>query len=118
MRLEALIGWRDCIYPGPVLYDFKGQYAWDGHPLTVAAAPSGAPQPASGTESPFNGRALFYTGQFGGYQYGMNSSSSNPYTMTVNGAGINLANGAAVAADTVMTIGPLSCCVIYIAADA
>ena len=38
MRLQTVIGWRDVIYPGPVLYDFKGLWAWDGHPLTVAAA--------------------------------------------------------------------------------
>ena len=90
--------------------------AWRGIQLPIAAAPSGAPQPAAGTESPFSGRALFYTGQYGAYQYGMNSSSSNTYTMTVNGAGVNLANGAAVAEGTVMEIGPLSCCVIYISA--
>jgi hypothetical protein len=88
--------------------------AWQGIELPVAAAPAGAPQPAAGTESPFSGRALFYTGQYGAYQYGMNSSSSATYTMTVNGAGVNLANGDAVAEGTTMEIGPLSCCVIYI----
>jgi hypothetical protein len=88
--------------------------AWQGIQLPVAAAPSGAPQPAAGTESPFSGRALFYTGQYGAYQYGMNSSTSTTYTMTVNGAGVNLANGASVASGTVMQIGPQSCCVIYI----
>ena len=31
MRLQTIIGWRDVIYPGPVLYDFKGLWAWDGH---------------------------------------------------------------------------------------
>ena len=85
------------------------------HRAPIAAAPSGAPQPAAGTESPFSGRALFYTGQYGAYQYGMNSSATNTYTMTVNGAGVNLANGAAVTEGTVMEIGPLSCCVISIA---
>jgi len=88
--------------------------AWRGIELPIAAAPSGAPQPAAGTESPFNGRALFYTGQYGAYQYGMNSSTTATYTMTVNGAGVNLANGAAVSEGTVMEIGPLSCCIIYI----
>jgi len=91
--------------------------AWRNIELPIAAAPSGAPQPAAGTESPFSGRALFYTGQYGAYQYGMNSSSSTTYQMTVNGAGVNLANGAAVAEGTVMQIGPLSCCVIYISSE-
>lgn len=91
--------------------------AWRGIELPIAAAPSGAPQPAAGTESPFSGRALFYTGQYGAYQYGMNSSASNTYTMTVNGAGVNQANGAAVTEGTVMEIGPLSCCVIYISSE-
>jgi len=65
--------------------------AWNGIELPIAASPSGAPQSAAGAESPFNGRALFYTGQYGAYQYGMNSSSSTTYQMTVNGAGVNLA---------------------------
>jgi len=91
--------------------------AWGGTVLSIAAAPSGAPQPASGTESPYSGRAYFYTGQYGAYQYGMNSSSGTTYTMTVNGPGVNLADGAAVAQGTVMQIGPLSCCVIYIASQ-
>ncbi|MFG2965954.1 Tat pathway signal protein [Streptomyces sp. NPDC048288] len=35
MRLEALIGWRDVIYPGVVSYDEGNK--WDGHPLRLAA---------------------------------------------------------------------------------
>jgi len=44
----------------------------------------------------------------------MDPSATNTHTMTVNGAGVNLANAVAVAEGTVVEIGPLGRCVIYI----
>lgn len=58
MRLESEIGWRDSVYPGPVLYDLRGQYDWDGHPLLSSVAFD---------DPTLNGYAqqMFADGQFG-----------------------------------------------------
>lgn len=44
----------------------------------------------------------------------MNSSGGTAYTFTVSGDATNLATGVGVPAGTTITVGPLSCAVMYI----
>ncbi|MFD4604619.1 hypothetical protein ACFWPQ_42220 [Streptomyces sp. NPDC058464] len=89
-----------------------------GDVLPVAAAPSGVTQPASGTESPFSGRGLFYTGQYGGYQYGLNASSSTTYTFTAADAGTDMVTGNWYSAGATVSVAPLSAAVLYMSTSA
>ena len=74
---------------GGIRYPGNLQSAYAGETLPIARIPAGIPFKA-GQESPYAGRALFYTLHYGDYLIGMNASTDKVFTLQVP-AGINTA---------------------------